>query len=393
MAAGAMAGCLRLEEDGQNGQGVGADGDDTAGEDGPEGAETGDEADSVDLEADEIELVESWTRSGLTETTTADGVLFGAVDSSADEVSTERLERFDDNGEMEWYSEELPDGDSFTLGSHGGVLLGGDLVVAVAHEEGTHQSDDAKLSAYDAESGEQQWVHRTDADREEASVRALASDGAAIYYCVTGVGGTDDDQQPSVRALDLDTGEVLWAEEFDEGFLTGVAVYDDRLYVSASWEIYAFDTASGEIVDEYDFDTGFGGFAPAEDVLYLGHTELLAYDPAIRDLRWEREPNRFNDPDLEYFDGAIYGGTTTGWVFAHDADDGERLWEARTDGSVTELHVTQSDLVWVLNDETTVTAIHAATGELLYEDDIETRQFGVEGQYVVFGETAYEVEV
>ena len=380
VAAGAVAGCLRLEGDEED--------ETSSGEPDEPAADT----EPVATSADSIELREAWERSEITATTTVDGGVFGAVDDTADDVSTERLERFTETGDSEWQSAELPGGESFTLENHGKAIRNDEVVVAVAHDGHHSQSETAKLYAYDADSGDQQWVHDTDGDRGEVSVRGLTGDGNAVYYCVRGASGTGDEQEPSVRALDTETGDVLWAEEFESGFRTGAVVYGDRLYTSTTNEIQAFDTATGELVEERELGTGFDGFAPSEDTLYLGQNELLAYDPADRDIQWRREPDRFTNADLTYREGTIYAGTGTGWVFAHDASGGDRLWDERIDGSVSALHQTGSDLLWVLNDETTVTAIRATTGEVLYQDDVGTRQIAAVGRTVLFGGRAYEVE-
>lgn len=390
LTAAAVAGCLQLQEEPADGSDEDAESDETD----DSAAGNGDDDQSIDEDAESLELVEAWTldvdrMSGI------DGNFIGSVrPPHSDAVETARVERYDDDGEPVWYSDEIDDGYSYELTTHsgGGVRsTNGTIIVAAT---GGPDVDDARLYAYDADTGEQQWVHETEAERLETYFRALTVHDGTLYYGVTDSGGTDDDQNPTVRALDIADGTVRWEETFEEGFFSGAIAVGDRLYLGGTWELHVFDAETGEHLREEDSSIGFDGFAPVEDeeLLYLGQSDLQAYDLAADELGWERELSRGFDAGITYDDGMIYGGTNSGWVIARDGTDGDLEWETRIEGSVREPIIADDGIVWVRNMDHDLYAINAATGDVLEErDGGHPDRIAPANGLVFLDDTAYEL--
>ncbi|RQG87060.1 hypothetical protein EA462_15620 [Natrarchaeobius halalkaliphilus] len=384
---GLLGGCLQLQE---QSTGETDDGTETSpdGEDG----DTRTETDGIERDTERIDLVEAWSRD-VDSIAFHDGSFVGVVrPPHSDEVETTRLERYDEHGEIDWSSDEIEDGYRFAITEHdgGGIRsLDGAIVTAAT---GMEDTDGARLYAFDSETGEQLWVHETDGERAETYFRALTVHDETIYYGVTDSGGTDEDQNPSIRAIDTTTGDVRWEEQFDEGFFSGITVFDDRLYVGRGWELNVFERETGTRVHEEDVSIGFDGFIVTEDTLYFAESELQAYDPVDDELRWEREPDRTFDSGITHTNGTIYGGTRSGWVLARDESDGDLLWETRIDGSVINPLLVDHGVLWTVSDSHELSALNADTGAILYERENGSRRIATGSGRVFIEETAYELE-
>jgi polyvinyl alcohol dehydrogenase (cytochrome) len=189
-------------------------------------------------------------------------------------------------------------------------------------DAGTTGRTDAVVSL-DAATGEEVWVSQfTPADTMStgdvgAPPNLFEVDGADAL----GVG----DKGGVYRALDRETGEVLWETSVTDGgpqggIMGAAAVAGDSIYVasnkaSADADLVALDRETGE--EQWRIDVGGHVSGPvtwANDVVYVGDSNgrFLGYSAADGSLLWESEPV----PDkasggIAVVDGTVYGGY--GW--------------------------------------------------------------------------------
>lgn len=201
------------------------------------------------------------------------------------------------------------------------------------------------------------------------------------------VGGRGDD----FRALDAESGDELWSEEFDFSHVAGApALYKDTVVVPMhtgedAYHLRAFNAESGDshkitdtnlpkspkiydgviylplggAVDAFDLDTGeklWRGYtwgpvldAPAyhpngkNGTVYAGSWDyasgksLTAFDAKTGDIKWIAETWPEGEPNGDgiqhapvVYDGTVYVASHQDYLYAFDQDTGEELWSRKT---------------------------------------------------------------
>jgi polyvinyl alcohol dehydrogenase (cytochrome) len=178
------------------------------------------------------------------------------------------------------------------------------------YAEPTADRSDA-IIALDLTTGEEQWVYQYTA----GDVWVIAEPGEGLDADIGAppnlftVGDTDavgaGDKDGVYKALDRDTGEVLWSTDLTEGGLQGgvmasAAVHDGSVYVMSN----EASTTS----------------------------ELFALDQDTGEIRWQAAVGSLAVGPVTWANGVVYVTDNTGNISGFDADSGERLWAYQTEG-------------------------------------------------------------
>lgn len=392
LGAGALAGCLRLEDeadeetgsmDDSDGDGDEPDVDDGSTDDGPTQAD--DETEETDAEEDALELTEMWDGDGLTHTYVDDGQIVGRDSPDVRVVS------FD--GESLWESESS-DPDSYSVWPRGGhAMAENDEVVFIQYLSwDTEEEYDARIYAFDADDGTELWRHDTGDDR----ITAMTATEDVLYYATRPF---DRDEDTPIRALDLDTGEYRWERTLGEHqHRPGELVVRNGLLYVPQYKLYVLDAADGATQRELEISQASTSAMADDDTLYLvGGGETAAVTLSDETVEWTIEPDRHTGGSVAVHDGVLYSGDGSGYVIAHNIERDEQLWEHRVDSAVWSRLAVDSGIVWVYDDDGTVYAIDAEDGERLYRRETDGGDGSVtafDGQVYVPGPyyQAYDVE-
>lgn len=163
--------------------------------------------------------------------------------------------------------------------------------VLVASDEGESRSSaerDTNVYAIDSESGEPRWERRYEAD-------SLLSD-IAISDGVATVAGRDG----TVVAFDLEDGSVRWERSFDHNENVihpfPIRLSQDVLVVPNNVldTTFGLDPTTGETdweieVDFWEIGPRFSAVEPSDGILYgANHTRILGIDPSVGEVIFEQ---------------------------------------------------------------------------------------------------------
>ncbi|WP_336000985.1 PQQ-binding-like beta-propeller repeat protein [Halorientalis halophila] len=376
-----FGGCLRLiENDGsEDGGGVPGEtengGPATDGENG--GGNSGDEITGV-------ELAPNWSKR-VSAVTAADDDFFirkGFTD----------LLRVRPDGREVFTSEFVDDGMLMVGSGRSNTLAAGDsgiYVGAGAREEGAG----ARMYALDPETGEQQWSHREPTDGLHDGLRAGTKTDDLVLYASQS-SGSGDDQEPIIRALDPADGEERWHIRREGGFVNGLAVADDRLFVQETFGLYVYRLSTQELLSEKRVSIGFSQIVADDDLLIVPGDTVRALSLPSGDERWSVETGRAVSTTPGVGAGGVFVGTESGYVLGFDRKSGEERWENRVDGVVEHPLIVADGLVWVATERGDLAAFDAGTGEQAYAGEVAPDfQFTVQNGVLIDDErgTAYEI--
>ena len=263
-------------------------------------------------------------------------------------------------------------------------------------------SDDNRVYALDAETGELLWSFETeDVIRSSPTVTV-----GAVY-----VGSNDN----HVYALDRETGELLWKYETGDWVQYSPPVRHGTVYVAAMSEgdrrVHALDGASGDVLrvaeTSYPFDdelapavengkiyapsgsgelhvldastgellrsldVGMGADSPPTvvgGIVYLtAVNSAYALDESTGQLVWSYGTERYPARDFPAVvaDG-VYYFSPDDHIYALDAGTGEVLWSYRVDGMINTAPVAAEGLVYVGSESGRFYALDAASGGLVW---------------------------
>jgi outer membrane protein assembly factor BamB len=148
----------------------------------------------------------------------------------------------------------------------------------------------------------------------------------------------------TVYALDAESGEEIWNRSLGGGVAANLELANDLLYVNSyNSNANALDPGTGEIVWQVDTSSSvWSASAVTESEVFFvdlnGH--VYAADATTGDVKWTIELGELVQATPAYSDGVLYVSTTgrsdaedeerRGTLFALSSEDGEILWQERT---------------------------------------------------------------
>lgn len=317
-----LAGCLRLQ---------GGSGESTA---------TSSPTATATAEADGVNPVDETTTTesrvsvddlGLDRVRDLPATLYGGVftrQGSFVGVTDDGIGQVSPDGTVEWESDRIAD-ELFPQLPEAIDFADGTVFVGCSNDS----RDATRVYAFDDASGQRLWSHDTDPDNWFVS--SVAADDRAVFYASNQLGS---DANPIVTARDHD-GESLWSRPFpSETPVETLLLHDDRLYLSSD-RLYAMDRNDPESLTQVEAPSG-GGLTRSGDAAFDRSVNRI--DLADGTVEWTTRISSDYGPGIRpsVRDGVVVTGTDAGYVLAIDADAGDIRWEARVDGPVTEIALT-----------------------------------------------------
>lgn len=280
---------------------------------------------ALDLETEEIDW--TWERYGPT--IAFDGRIYGPTSGRRGD---HQLYAYDVENEEEWVSEQngrisalvcrpIPTADGILVASHEDVwrvdLETGEYSHVIEtpieaglttdwpalHDGTLYIGRNPDLYAIDIADRTVEWTYRTDNGGSIIASNPTVANGM-VY------GASSDD---TLHALDADSGDEVWSVDLEYGTDASPAVTDDVVVIGESNHLLAVDAETGniewEINDKMIYDPE--DVVIAGDICYLTTGfQIWAYDTASGELVWEYErPDgtdiRFTEPPTIH-DGTIY---------------------------------------------------------------------------------------
>ncbi|MER7200154.1 serine/threonine protein kinase [Streptomyces sp. CB01635] len=257
-------------------------------------------------------------------------------------------------------------------------------------------SDDNKMHALDARTGNPKWTYATGGNVDSLptvvdGVVYFGSDDGSVYAVDAGTGNrawafpasinhNPVDESPAVaegivyigssnhvHALDATTGAVKWDFErpgTDWGF-SSAAVVDGVVYFGGATNVYALDAATGKQkwASNPGTDRGFSSPVVTDGIVYTGNRkDVYALDAATGKQKWAFtiDSDFFSLPAV--VDGVVYFGSNNS-VYALDAATGAEKWIFTTGGSVQQPPVVVEGVLYVGSYDKNMYALDAATGK------------------------------
>lgn len=367
--AGGLAGCLRLQEGetgGEESEGnenspisEGGDGDTTESPDSQEG-----DTDETEIPEDfKIDLTASWElEDGISDVLTADGDFFVRPHrTNLKRFGSDGTEQFSYGGVPEEYRVVLRRGrQSAFQADPSGVYVG---------TRPSDESEGGRVYALDPDTSEERWTFEEPADGRHDAVSGMTRVGDLLIF-VSQSDGSGSDQEPIVRALDVETGREEWRMERSGEFVTGITAFEDRLFVQETFHYYVYDRSTRDLLDDQRLHIGFNAPTRLGETVYFGRETLKAFDLSSDEERWSVDSDREANTPPGVGDLGVFFGTEAGFLFGCDRETGENLWEERVEGVIGHQPIVEDGVVWIADERGTLSGFNERTGERLYSEDI-----------------------
>ena len=189
-------------------------------------------------------------------------------------------------------------------------------------------------------------------------------------------------QDGDFRALDTQTGEMLWSfrlrgeDESLRAIYGAPAVADDALYFAGyDGMLYALTMDGDEIWDtsvgQDDDDRIVGGPVVADGMVMVGSSDgkMYAYETESGSLEWTFSTGNGIWTTAAVEDGVAYFGSLDHNVYALKVADGEEIWRFPAGGAVTAKPVVADGKVYLGSFGSAFFALDAATGRAAWRFD------------------------
>ncbi len=163
------------------------------------------------------------------------------------------------------------------------------------------------------------------------------------------------DSTRSLVALDAETGSEVWSKGFVDNRSFDYVGYDettDRLYASTATDVFVFNPETGNILNQYPVPVwcGWTRFAIVDGNLYLVACARLSRIDENGNVLWTNTdpyfPNGgFGTPTV--YDGIVYVGSNSWTIQAIDANTGQMIWQAPTNGGPYTAPIAADGLIMV----------------------------------------------
>lgn len=189
-------------------------------------------------------------------------------------------------------------------------------------------------------SGERVWTAHSEGD----IATGLQVDDKAVYVTISSLSEAHQRNHSSLRALDTQTGEILWQRSFDQ-LITSLTHHSEagrpnrgRLYVGTeAGSLMALDLSTKEPI--WQFQTGDairGHVTEQRDVVYVGSDDgyLYALDAETGRQRWRFKTGGAVRAQVEVSRNRVFLGSFDGSVYCLDNHSGKRRWKRRTGAAI-----------------------------------------------------------
>lgn len=253
--------------------------------------------------------------------------------------------------------------------------------------------NDARAKALDADTGRILW--RRDVGRLNASSPAYHRDRLFIVNL----------DPAQVMKLDARTGKTIWKKRLPDRSESSPVVKGNTVYFGCeNGELFALDTRNGKT----KWSTFLGGevkAAPAlrRGILYVGDYggNMSAVNAKTGQIKWQsdslgagfgRSGAFYSTPAVAF--GRVFSGNNDGRVYSYDVRDGTLAWSFSTEGYVySGPAVTSSKrtppTVFIGSFDSNIYALNARTGDVRWSQPMGGQ---VIGSATVLGETVYMAE-
>jgi outer membrane protein assembly factor BamB len=216
-------------------------------------------------------------------------------------------------------------------------------------------SDDGKVYALDAATGDLRWTYTTGAAVESSPAVAAGT----VYI------GSNDDR---VYALNAATGHLRWTYKTGSYVVSSPAVEGGTVYIgSFDGKVYALDAVTGRL--RWTYTTGaaiYSSPAAVGGTVYVGSYDgnVYALNAATGRPRWSYSTGDSVDSDPTVAGGTVYIGSTNDKVYALDAATGRIRWTYTTGSSIHSSPAATDTTVYIGSNDDRVYALNAATGRV-----------------------------
>jgi len=215
-------------------------------------------------------------------------------------------------------------------------------------------SDDYKLYAFDAASGQQKWV---------ASNSGVINSSPAIANGMVYVGSGDD----NLYAFDAISGQQKWAAPTGGVIDSSPLVARGVVYVgSADHRLYAFDATTGQ----QKWVASTGGVidstpAIANGMVYVGSDDykFYAFDATTGQQKWAAPTGGVIDSSPAIANGMVYISSDDYKFYAFDATTGQQKWVATGRFNLSSPAIANG-MVYVGSDDHKLYALAANSGQM-----------------------------
>lgn len=216
-------------------------------------------------------------------------------------------------------------------------------------------SQNGRLYAFDAETGEENWS--VVVGQLPASV-AVAGDLVFV-----------NDLNNTANAIDRETGEKVWSVPIEGPGWGAPLVVDETVFVTSERGAYAFEALTGSTnwkVEGGDHKGFIGSPSYADGILYFGQGgNFFALDSATGKELWKQEGETwFYGSAIS--NGTIYVGNDDGRLHAYDLKTGKERWQSEIKGEGWSAPAIANGIVYVGNIDQHLYTFDAQTGEELW---------------------------
>lgn len=190
------------------------------------------------------------------------------------------------------------------------------------------------LSAIDLETGEAKWTNEFDraiTDQFEANELVASADTA--YLARSKEGDEDDNHRNTIYAFDADTGNERWRTESAHGYYPFVGA-DNGLYTITSEDrlLVRRDRDSGEVLSERQVTKGFiDHLVVTGDAVYVTSNNGMEPNSAVHVYRADSESDSGEDDDSDDRQDDESSDETDGSDDSEDSDDSEESDDSNDD--------------------------------------------------------------
>jgi outer membrane protein assembly factor BamB len=228
-------------------------------------------------------------------------------------------------------------------------------------------SEDSKLYAFSAQTGELLWIGITGGAIDSSPTVA----NGVVYV------GSDDHK---LYAFNVQTGATLWtATTGDKVFSSPAIATNGVVYVgSGDGKLYAFNVQTGAVLwASTTGDSIVSSPAVANGMVYIGSrdSKLYAFDAATGTTLWMASTGQGIDASPAVANGIVYNGSRDGNMYVFNATTGATLWTAPTSfssGGIETSPTVANGVVYVGSDDGKLYAFNAMKGALLWSFPVGT---------------------